>query len=142
MTIPAEYNKNKKGQEVYFDVQVKANLQDWLAIRPQRDGVENVFVSLRGQTGAAMTPRGIYAMLQRVCDAAGVKRRKFHALRHSSALDALEAGISVEKVQQQLGHASLLTTMKYLRGRDEDRRRAYQECSLSDSLDKRAAKRL
>ncbi len=34
------------------------------------------------------------------------------------------------------------TTMKYLRGRDEDRRRAYQECSLSDSLDERAAKRL
>jgi hypothetical protein len=28
--------------------------------------------------------------------------------------------------------------MKYLRGRDEDRRRAYQEYSLSDSLAERA----
>ena len=140
--IPAEYNKNKKDQEVYFDNQVKTDLQAWLAIRPQRDDVVNVFVSLRGQVGAAITPKGIYAMLQRVCGAAGIERRKFHALRHSSALDALDAGISIEKVQKQLGHASLTTTMKYLRGRDEDRRRAYQEYSLSDSLAERAAKRL
>ena len=57
---------------------------------------------------------------------AGIEPRKFHALRHSSALDALDAGISVEKVQRELGHASLTTTMKYLRGRDEDRRRGHR----------------
>ena len=140
--IPAEFNKSKKIQEVYFDTQVKADLRAWLDIRPQRDNVQNIFVSLRGRVGDAMTPKAIYCILQRVCDAAGVERRKFHALRHSSALDALDTGISIEKVQRQLGHASLTTTMKYLRGRDEDRRRAYQEYSLSDSLAERAAKRL
>lgn len=142
VVIPAEFNKNKKIQEVYFDAQVKADLQAWLDIRPRRDQVSNIFVSLRGRVGDEMTGKSIYAILQRVCDAAGVDRRKFHALRHSSALDALDAGISIEKVQRQLGHASLTTTMKYLRGRDEDRQRAYQEHSLSDSLAERAAKRL
>ena len=80
-------------------------------------------------------------MLQRVCEGAGIDRRKFHALRHSSALDALDAGISVDKVQRQLGHANLQTTLDYLRGRDEDRARAYQEYSLSKSLAERAAVR-
>lgn len=141
ITIPAEFNKSGKIQEVYFDTQVRADLQAWLDIRPRRDDVQNIFVSLRGQVGAAMTGKALYVILQRVCEAAGVPRRKFHALRHSSALDALDVGISIEKVQRQLGHASLATTMKYLRGRDEDRRRAYQEYSLSDSLAKRAAKR-
>jgi integrase len=78
-------------------------------------------------------------MLQRVCEGAGIDRRRFHALRHSSALDALDAGISVDKVQRQLGHANLQTTLNYLRGRDEDRARAYRECSLSKSLAERAA---
>ncbi len=74
-------------------------MQAWLDIRPQRDDVGNIFVSLREQVGAAMTPKGIYAMLQRVCDAVKVKRRKFHALRHSSVLDALVfRGVSLPTV--------------------------------------------
>ena len=74
--VPAEYNKSKKDQEVYFDNQGKIYLQAWLAIRPQQDDVVNVFVSLQGSVGSAKTSRrGIYAMLQRVCDAAGVAER-------------------------------------------------------------------
>jgi len=141
VTIPAIHNKSKKEQRSFFDDQVAADLRAWLAIRPRRDGVDNVFISLRGQVGAAMTPKNLYLILQRLCEAAGVDRRKFHALRHSSALDALDEGISIDKVQRQLGHASLTTTMKYLRGRDEDRVRAYQERSLSKGLARRAAAR-
>jgi integrase len=136
--ILANHNKSKKWQPVFFDAKVAAAVQAWLDIRPQRDNVQNVFVSTRGLGGAAMTTRGLYAILQRVCEAAGVARRKFHALRHSSALDALDAGISIDKMQRQMGHAHISTTMKYLRGRDKERARAYHEHSLSDWLAKRA----
>ena len=63
------------------------------------------------------------------------------ALRHTSALDALDEGISLEKVQRQLGHANIKTTMGYLRGRDEDRARAYRNQSLSAGLSERADER-
>jgi len=139
VNLPAKNNKSKKRHCPYFDDQVAADLKDWLVVRPQRDDVDNVFVSLRGCIGLPISSRGIYAMLQRVCEDAGIDRRRFHALRHSSALDALDAGISVDKVQKQLGHANLQTTLNYLRGRDEDRARAYRECSLSKNLAKRAA---
>jgi integrase len=79
-------------------------------------------------------PRALYDILQRWCDKAGIPRRKFHALRHSSALDAIDEGISIDKVQKQLGHSSIQTTMRYLRGRDPDRARAYREHSLSKRL--------
>ncbi|MCB0194559.1 MAG: tyrosine-type recombinase/integrase [Anaerolineae bacterium] len=139
--LPARTNKSKRRHRPYFDDQVASDLEAWLVVRPQRDEVDNVFVSLRGCVGAPISPKGIYSMLQRVCKAAGINRRKFHALRHSSALDALESGISVDKVQKQLGHANLQTTMNYLRGRDEDRARAYQERSLSENLARLAATR-
>jgi len=141
VTILAIHNKNKKDQPVYFDDRVAAAVQAWLDIRPRREGVDQVFVSLRGKVGEAMGSKALYAILQRVCLAAGVDRRKFHSLRHSSALDALDVVISIEKVRRQMGHASVLTTMKYLRGRDEDRARAYREQSLSESLGRRAAAR-
>lgn len=140
--LPSKNNKSKKLHRPYFDDQVASDLEFWLTVRPQKDGIDNVFVSLRGDVGSTISPKGIYVMLQRTCEAAGVDRRRFHALRHSSALDALDTGISVEKVQKQLGHANLHTTLNYLRGRDEDRARAYQEHSLSDSLVKRANRRM
>ena len=86
-----------------------------------------------------MKPQALYAILQRQSDAAKIRRRKFHALRHTGALDALEEGIDVVKVQAQLGHASIETTMLYMRGRVEDRARAYRDHSLSSGLARRVA---
>ena len=98
-------------------------------------GTGKNFVSTRCSGSCAIhVHEGHYPMLQRVCKSAGIDRRRFHALRHSSVLDALDAGISVDKVQKQLGHTKLQTTLNYLWGRNEDRARAYQECSLSNNL--------
>lgn len=42
------------------------------------------------------------------------KRASIHTLRHSYATHAYEAGVSLKKIQQLLGHSSLQTTMVYL----------------------------
>ncbi len=39
-----------------------------------------------------------------------------HALRHTAAILALEAGVPTTKVRDQLGHSSIATTQLYLRG--------------------------
>lgn len=142
-TILSETSKGRKKRQVYFDDDVLAALQAWLVIRPVVAGVNEVFVSLGGKLGYghSMQPRALYDILQRRCKVAAISCRKFHALRHTSALDALDEGISLEKVQKQLGHASIHTTMTYTRGRDEDRARAYRKKSLSAGLPKRADER-
>ena len=142
-TILPETSKSKKKRYVYFDDEVCQSLKNWLNVRPGRPGVSNVFVALGGRwpKGSPLLPGALYGILQRRCGEAGISRRKFHALRHTSVIDALDAGISPDKVQKQMGHASIQTTMTYMRGRDEDRARAYREHSLARRLSKRAAQR-
>ncbi|MFC1976571.1 tyrosine recombinase XerC, partial [Chloroflexota bacterium] len=131
--VLAETSKDKKSRRVYFDDEVRQALQDWFAVRPGASDVREVFVSLGGRMGRgqSMKPRALYDILQKWCKTAKIGCRKFHALRHTSAIDALDEGISLEKVRRQLGHANIKTTMGYLQGRDEDRARAYRSQSLS-----------
>lgn len=44
----------------------------------------------------------------------GLKRRKFHSLRHTSATLLLYAGVNIKQVQGRLGHGDIETTNKYL----------------------------
>jgi integrase len=49
--------------------------------------------------------------LRALCDQAGVRRIRFHDLRHTFATLALESGVSPKIVQTWLGHSSLTTTL-------------------------------
>lgn len=49
--------------------------------------------------------------LKGACRKAGVEPITFHNLRHTHATIALDAGISPKKVQRQLGHSSVTTTL-------------------------------
>jgi len=42
-------------------------------------------------------------------------KRRFHALRHASAVHLLDAGADVAFVQDRLGHANIQNTMVYMR---------------------------
>ncbi len=44
----------------------------------------------------------------------GLKHRKFHSLRHTSATLLLYGGVSLKQVQGRLGHGDITTTNKYL----------------------------
>jgi len=44
----------------------------------------------------------------------GLKHRKFHSLRHTSATLLLYGGVSLKQVQGRLGHGNITTTNKYL----------------------------
>lgn len=44
----------------------------------------------------------------------GLKHRKFHSLRHTSATLLLYGGINIKQVQGRLGHGDIETTNKYL----------------------------
>ncbi len=44
----------------------------------------------------------------------GLKPRKFHSIRHTSAMLLLYAGVNIKQVKGRLGHGDIETTNKYL----------------------------
>jgi integrase len=70
-----------------------------------------IFTQYDGTIMNPMTPTKQFAkFLKRN----GLKHRKFHCLRHSSATLLLYGGANVKQVQSRLGHGKMETTNKYL----------------------------
>jgi integrase/recombinase XerD len=71
----------------------------------------------RTTRGARLDRREAYLIAADVGKAVGVKLYP-HLFRHTAATLALDAGAPVDRVQRWLGHASLDTTMGYVRARE------------------------
>jgi len=61
--------------------------------------------------GTYIEPRRINTTLEKLINAAGIEHINFHALRHTFASRALEAGIPAKVVQEMLGHADVAMTL-------------------------------
>ena len=51
------------------------------------------------------------AAWKKICEQLGIEYRGIHALRHTWATRALEAGLDIKVVSQMLGHKNVITTM-------------------------------
>lgn len=62
-------------------------------------------------------------------DASGNERCEItsHVLRHSYAMAALDNGMTIDEISDNLHHSDISVTMKYLRRHDEDRRQAVEK---------------
>ena len=63
------------------------------------------------QTGGHLTQSGVWKMLQRVLQSAGIEQRRFHDLRHTYAVSSLRSGDDVKTVQENLGHHTAAFTL-------------------------------
>jgi integrase/recombinase XerD len=84
-----------------------------------------------GQRGP-LKKRQIQSLFTRYRDRAGLDRRyTCHGLRHSIATHLLDAGVSLEFVQDHLGHQSIRSTSIYARITDQRRAAVFRELEAS-----------
>ena len=88
------------------------------------DGDERkLFVNFRG---GALTRQGLYKIVLRHAETAGLKGRMSpHTLRHSFATHLLSGGCDLRSVQEMLGHADLSTTQLYTHLSGEELKEVY-----------------
>jgi integrase/recombinase XerD len=82
--------------------------------RPDAD-TDRVFVVLKGpRRGQPLSPDGLDEVLSGARRRAGLSHGTCHELRHTCLTRLREAGMALEAVQAQAGHASIETTRIYL----------------------------
>jgi integrase/recombinase XerD len=83
--------------------------------RPAGASTDRVFVALKGPTrGRPLSADGVDAIMRGARQRAGLQRATCHQLRHTCLTRLREAGMELEAVQAQAGHASIESTRIYL----------------------------
>ena len=73
-----------------------------------------------GTSGSQIVRCLIGRSLRHLCAELGLRHLTPHSLRHAFAVRAVNSGVNPAHIQRALGHSSLQTTDKYLRGLDGD----------------------
>ena len=95
-----------------FFTAVSAYLDDE---RPADPGTDRVFVVLKGpRRGRPLSADGLDEILDGARQRAGLAHATCHQLRHTCLTQLRKAGMSLEAVQAQAGHASIESTRIYL----------------------------
>jgi site-specific recombinase XerD len=90
------------------------------AERPAGSSTDRVFVVLKGRRrGLPLSAAGLDEVLDGARRRAGVERATCHQLRHTCLTRLREAGMVLEAVQAQAGHASIESTRIYLHLADD-----------------------
>lgn len=77
---------------------------------PKQEDMGAVFLNARG---GRLTRQGLFGIVRKAGEAAGIEALHPHTLRHSFATHMLEGGADLRVIQQILGHASISTTQIY-----------------------------
>jgi integrase/recombinase XerD len=104
--------------------------------RPRLVGLreeKRVFVN---KSGAGLTRQGLYKVVQRHAQAAGLERRMSpHTLRHTFATHLLAGGCDLRSLQEMLGHADIGTTQIYTHLSTERLREVYFQAHPRAQID-------
>ena len=93
-----------------------ATVKDYLdGERPADAATDHVFVVLKGpRRGQPLSASGVDEVLSGARRRAGLQRATCHQLRHTCLTRLREAGMALEAIQAQAGHASIESTRIYL----------------------------
>lgn len=109
--------KGGKYRTLYINGRAAVSLQNYLKTRS--DDNPALFATDRKPIHR-MQKRNIEKILQKIGERANIGKRLFpHLIRHTVATDALMHGMSINEVQEFLGHSKIETTLIYARNSRE-----------------------
>jgi len=91
-----------------------------LSLRETSGDAEYVFVN--PDTGTRYTD--VKKSFSAACRKASIADFRFHDLRHTFGTRLADAGVDVVKIKELMGHASIVTTMRYIHATDQGKRGA------------------
>ena len=112
-------------------------IEDYLATRGKVSPTDPLFISTSNNSkGDRLTTRTISSIAKEGLKAIGLDNKSFtaHSLRHTTAVNILRAGGSIETAQFTLRHTSPATTQIYTATLNEERRLQNSGEALLDSL--------
>ena len=112
-------------------------IRDYLATRTNLKGSEPLFTSQsRNNMGERLTTRSISYIAKEGLKGIGLDERSYtaHSLRHTTAVNILRAGGSMEQVQDTLRHSNINTSQIYTATIKEERRLENSGEALIDNL--------
>lgn len=127
LAVRAETAKRCKAREIFLNSHISKVLKAFIVYkRAHGESMEPnapLFVSKKGGRTAQRTLQDMaekWFVKAGLIDAKGAAKFTFHSLRHTFAMKLRRRGVSLEKVQKLLGHASLQATGIYLEPSKED----------------------
>ena len=117
-----EAQKNRIGRVVYLSKDAHRALQKWLKIRKSQ--TDYLFYGHRGRPLCYEAARGVF---KKYLDKAQLSHKPYslHCLRHTFASEMLNGGMSLQSLQELLGHSDIEMTRRYARLTDNTRREEY-----------------
>lgn len=112
-------------------------IAEYLALRGKYTSSEPIFISTSNNSrGERLTTRSISFIVKEGLKAIGLDERRFtaHSLRHTTAVNILRAGGSLETAQFTLRHTNPATTQIYTATLNEERRLQNSGEALIDNL--------
>ena len=125
-TVTVRGGKGEKFRNVPLNVDARKAIQDYLEEPPVQDA-DRLFT---GQRRKPLQPSGIYYLIKRYAYEARLDEVTPHTLRHTFGKNLVDAGVSLDRVAQLLGHESVDTTRIYTTPSEQDLQREVEKVAL------------
>lgn len=89
-------------------------------------GIANEGYVFTTENGRLIDSSSLNKSYGRLLNRAGIPHRKFHAIRHTFATEAIRRGVDVKDLQMLMGHADLQTTYIYVQSDENSKRKAIE----------------
>ncbi len=126
-SVTVRGGKGEKFRTVPLNVDTRKAVQAYL----RRNDLQNGSYLFVSQRGGPLQPSGIYYLVNRYAYDARLEDVTPHTLRHTFGKNLVDAGVSLDRVAQLLGHESVNTTRIYTTPSEQDLQRDVEKIALT-----------